>query len=369
MTTKPIDSIKIGNRFRKKLGDIEGLAESIQEVGLLQPVVIQPDGTLIAGERRIVACKQLGWTEIPVHVINLENALRGEYVENFQRKDYVASEAVDIGKDLEPLEIEEARERQGTRTDLELSKKFLESEKGEALVKVATVIGWSKPTYIKAKEICEAAAEEPDKYLKYQEEIDEGKKIAGVHKRMVNEQQAEQIAKEPPPLPKGPFHVIVIDPPWAYENRPDDASHRAANPYPSMTIDEIKALPISNLAHEDSILWLWTTNAHLPEAFGILQVWGFEYKTMLTWVKSKMGTGDWLRGKTEHCLMAKRGNPTRLLTDQTTVIEGKAREHSRKPEEFYQMVERLCPGGKTELFARTTRKGWTAHGSETELFS
>ncbi|MGH7963321.1 MAG: MT-A70 family methyltransferase, partial [Candidatus Binatia bacterium] len=108
--------------------------------------------------------------------------------------------------------------------------------------------------------------------------------------------QADKIKQEPPPLPRGPYRVIVVDPPWQYHNRADDDTHRAANPYPSLSLDEIRALPIGEMAEEDCILWLWTTNAHLPEAFGIVQAWGFEYKTLLTWVKDKMGLGDWLRG-------------------------------------------------------------------------
>jgi len=122
------------------------------------------------------------------------------------------------------------------------------------------------------------------------------------------------------------------------------------------------------LAAEDAVLWLWTTNAHMRVAFEVLDAWGFEHKTNLTWVKDRMGTGDWLRGQTEHCLMAVKGRPVVTLTNQTTVIYGPLREHSRKPESFYGLVEGLCPGSKVELFARNTRPGWAAHGDQTNLF-
>jgi N6-adenosine-specific RNA methylase IME4 len=82
-----------------------------------------------------------------------------------------------------------------------------------------------------------------------------------------------------------------------------------------------------------------------------------------------MGTGDWLRGQTEHCLLAVRGSPTVTLTNQATALHGLVREHSRKPDEFYVMVEALCPGSKLELFARTERPGWAAYGHETKLFA
>ena len=149
----------------------------------------------------------------------------------------------------------------------------------------------------------------------------------------------EQIRNEPQSLPHGPFRVLVIDPPWKYNARGDDDTHRARNPYPDMTLEEIKALPVPTLAHKDAILWLWTTNAFLLEAFGCLEAWGFQHKTMLTWVKDRMGTGDWLRGKTEHCLMAIRGKPVVTLTNQTTALLAPLREHSRKPDEFYALVE------------------------------
>jgi N6-adenosine-specific RNA methylase IME4 len=121
------------------------------------------------------------------------------------------------------------------------------------------------------------------------------------------------------------------------------------------------------VAHADCILWLWTDNAHLREAFDVLEAWGFTYKTTLTWVKDRIGTGDWLRGQTEHCLVATRGTPTVTLGGQSTVIDAPRGEHSRKPEAFFALVESLCPGSKVELFARTPRPGWTQHGSEPGL--
>src|SRR5262249_52430027 len=131
--------------------------------------------------------------------------------------------------------------------------------------------------------------------------------------------QVEALSKEAIELPRGPFRVIVADPPWHYDLRADDPSHEGALPYPSMSLDAIKALDIGSIAAEDSVLWLWTTNTHLPEAFGVVAAWGFTYKTMLTWAKSRMGLGNWLRGQTEHCLLCVRGRPTITLTNQTTL--------------------------------------------------
>lgn len=179
---------------------------------------------------------------------------------------------------------------------------------------------------------------------------------------------AAKISGEPQPLPVGPFRVLVADPPWAYTKRKDDGSHRSALSYPDMTTEEICALPVRPIAHEDAVLWLWTTNAFMRDAYRVLDAWGFEEKTILTWAKDRMGTGDWLRGQTEHCILAVRGKPLVMLTNQTTLLTASLREHSRKPDEFYAIVDALCPGSKVELFARQPRSGWVAWGAESEKF-
>lgn len=179
---------------------------------------------------------------------------------------------------------------------------------------------------------------------------------------------AEEIRANPVVTPDGRYQVIVSDPPWKYDSRAEDTSHRGKNQYPDMTTDEICALPVMSLAQEDCILWLWTTNAFMADAYLCLDAWGFEAKTILTWDKQKLGLGDWLRNVTEHCILAVRGRPVVALTNQTTLISEARREHSRKPESFYALVEELCPGSKLEMFSRTPRSGWAAWGAETERF-
>jgi N6-adenosine-specific RNA methylase IME4 len=180
--------------------------------------------------------------------------------------------------------------------------------------------------------------------------------------------QAEEIRNEPEPLLEGPFRVIVADPPWPYAmRRPTINDSRGYPEYSGMTLDEITALPVADLAAEDAVLWLWTTNAFLPDAFQVIQSWGFQYRAALVWGKDHIGLGDWLRVQTEHCLMASRGKPVITLTNQSTLLRAPIREHSRKPEEFYTMIESLCPTpplGRIELFARGERPGWRVWGHE-----
>src|ERR1039457_2125710 len=113
-----IDQIQVGFRYRKDLGDLWSLADSISEVGLLHPVVVTPEGRLIAGQRRLEACLLLGWKDVPVTVVDLYQAARGEAHETFVRKDLLPSEIVALKRAIEPLERRAARERQGTRSDL-----------------------------------------------------------------------------------------------------------------------------------------------------------------------------------------------------------------------------------------------------------
>lgn len=128
------------------------------------------------------------------------------------------------------------------------------------------------------------------------------------------------------------------------------------------------------------VLWLWFTNNHMIEAAQCLQTWGFDLKTILTWEKvtksrvPHLGTGHWLRNCTEHCALAVQGkvrafSSSKVLTNQSTILHTRRREHSRKPEEFFQMVETLCPNmTKLELFSRQSRPGWDAWGDEVGLF-
>ncbi len=135
---------------------------------------------------------------------------------------------------------------------------------------------------------------------------------------------------------------------------------------PSMPIEELKGLELP--AARDCVLWLWTINAFMPDACELIRAWGFTHKTILTWVKPRLGTGHWLRNVTEHCLLAVKGTPKVSLTNQSTVLKARAREHSRKPDEFYELVESLCVGRKLDYFSREPRPGWQQYGNDLAKF-
>jgi len=120
----------------------------------------------------------------------------------------------------------------------------------------------------------------------------------------------------------------VLDPPWP--------STDAALPYPKLGLEEIAGLPIPQLLNADAVVWLWTTNTFLFEAERLArEAWGLNYRNLLTWAKDRVGTGHWLRGQTEHCLLLTRGKPTLRLGSYSTLLTADVREHSRKPDEFY----------------------------------
>ena len=106
----------------------------------------------------------------------------------------------------------------------------------------------------------------------------------------------------------------------------------------------------------------------MRQAYECLGAWGFHDKNVLTWVKDRMGLGNWLRCQTEHCILAVRGAPVVTLTNQTTVLVAPSREHSRKPTNFYDLVEALCPGSKLEMFAREPREGWQSWAAARHSF-
>jgi N6-adenosine-specific RNA methylase IME4 len=393
----PIASIQVPARRRQAKG-VEALAEAIRKLGtLLNPITLTERNVLIAGLRRLEACKLLGWKKIPAYLLSGAevDAVLAEIDENLERQPLTAlehSEHLKARKDIYLAKYPETKHGgapgagrgRGKRSSKEekISSFQEATAKGQAISsrKVRMDVRIAEAIPEEVRDIVRGTAVE-DKQgdllklagLEVEEQVAVAGKIKGGEatgvKQAINLVRSEEIAAEPAPLPAGPFRVIVIDPPWSYANRATDTTHRAANPYPSMSLEEIAALPVAQHAHDDAVLWLWATNAHLPNAFAIVEGWGFEYKTLLTWAKDRMGTGDWLRGQTEHCLLCTRGQPTITLTNQTTLFHGPLREHSRKPDEFYALVEALCPGSKLELFARQQRPGWTVHGNQTKHFS
>ena len=177
----------------------------------------------------------------------------------------------------------------------------------------------------------------------------------------------------------GKFGTILADPPWRFSNRTGKVApeHRRLRRYPTMTLEEICALPATTHAAERSHLYLWVPNALLREGLQVMDQWGFTYKTTLTWYKIRLdggpdgrGVGFYFRNVTETVLFGVKGAMRTLAPGrrQVNIIPTRKREHSRKPDELYTIIEACSPADYLELFARTPRPGWTQFGDEVETY-
>ncbi|MFL5655493.1 MAG: MT-A70 family methyltransferase [Ktedonobacteraceae bacterium] len=169
------------------------------------------------------------------------------------------------------------------------------------------------------------------------------------------------------------YRVIYADPPWPYRDRTlrfglkkREGSSSVTAHYNVMRIRDICELKVP--AAEHSYLFLWTTNSFLREAFEVMETWGFEYKTTLTWVKPSIRMGYYFRGRTEHVLFGTRGKPGRLKSKSLgNVVHAYVTKHSQKPDVFYDLIEAACDGPYLEMFARRRRKGWDAWGDQVPI--
>lgn len=172
------------------------------------------------------------------------------------------------------------------------------------------------------------------------------------------------------------FRTVLADPPWRFANRTGKIApeHHRLSRYETLSTDEICALPVEALTTEPAHLYLWVPNALLPDGLRVMQAWGFEYKSNIVWHKVRKdggsdgrGVGFYFRNVTELLLFGVRGKNARTeapARSQVNVISSRKREHSRKPDEQYNLIERCSSGPYLELFARGIRSGWTVWGSQ-----
>jgi N6-adenosine-specific RNA methylase IME4 len=176
------------------------------------------------------------------------------------------------------------------------------------------------------------------------------------------------------------FHTILADPPWQFQNRTGKMApeHKRLSRYPTMTLQEIKDLPVEAIVRDTAHLYLWVPNALLADGLQVMEHWGFQYKTNLIWYKirkdggpDRRGVGFYFRNVTEMLLFGVRGKNARTLQpgrSQENIISTQKREHSRKPDEQYDLIQSCSPGPYLELFARGPRKGWVVWGNQAEEY-
>lgn len=372
-----LDQVVVGSRFRRHIGDVDDLAASMKSVGLLHPVVVSKEGHLIAGRRRLEAAKKLGWTEIPVRVVDLREPKLGEIDENRYRRDLRPSEKVAVRDYLLEREKEEAKKRQkeGGKAGGEASGKFPEASKGQTRDRVAAFTGVSGKTLEKAAVVVEKARKDPERFGKFLEEMDRTGKVdsayravVGPKKRVVvkapaNEDRAahsmdlpvslartaESSHARPVELPTGPFDVVVVPPEWI---RWKDAGHEVA-----------VELQVPRVVKPEGAVFIWSTNARIADAVDLVRSWNLSIATVIVWVRKdfdpKRDTGD----RTMLCVVAKASaeSPSPIRKTDTFIL-APASADGGIPDEFMRDVEKFGKGERRRLllFAESDVPGWTS---------
>jgi N6-adenosine-specific RNA methylase IME4/ParB-like chromosome segregation protein Spo0J len=368
-------------------GEFDSLVTDIRANGLREAIWLDRDKRILDGRNRHRACKEANveprfrthkGADAVAFVISLN--LHRRHLNESQRAmsaarlaDMPQGARTDLSKNGATSQADAAALLNVSRHSVQNATKVLADGAIEVVAAVdsgtvtvtdaAAIAGESRPTQRACLKMVTAGKTDTLKAAQRKRDID---------------RQRRDIAAGRVTLPVGVFEIIVIDPPWPNEGNysPGHYMSRAASPYPEMSLEELANVDIP--AAPDCILWCWATNRFLHDAFHLLEAWEFDYKTVLTWHKQRpraegflrLGLGNWLRNNTEHCLVATKGRPKWLidLTSQSTILEAQAREHSRKPDAFYHLVDSLCVGRKLDCYSREKRPGWEQSGNDVAKF-
>jgi N6-adenosine-specific RNA methylase IME4 len=330
----------------------------IQEHGIVEPIEITKAGVVLDGRHRLRAAQTLNLPRVPVRVVAPTDEVGYILRKGLQRRQLspsqVAAVVVSLDEYQRTLDASRTRQRANLRAPRRVEAEPLPPP-GETLAALAARYGVSERLLRDAHTIRTLA---PDQLAA----------VAAGHipaHRLANRlhQHHRNQALQTPPLPQGRFDVILADPPWQLGNPQSDFS--AEQHYPTLPLTDITAIHVP--AATDAILFLWAVSGLLPEALEVVSAWGFTYKTNGVWVKNAIGPGVWLRNRHELLLTATRGawTPPAPESRVDSVITAKRRRHSQKPDEAYERIEAMYPvARRLELFARTTRPGWTSWGNQ-----
>ena len=338
--------------------EMASLAADIAARGLLNPIVLA-NGAVLDGRNRLVAC----------HISRIDPRFEEwrdpgcgptawVISQNLHRRHLNESQRAMIADSLATLGDGVRADRQGSSIDAPTQDKAAELLKvGRAQVQ-------------RARKVREQAAPETVKA------IENGEKTITAALREIKEEKREARREENraaisgadirQAVPTARFATITLDPPWDWGDEGDqDQLGRARPQYGTMPITDLLGLPVSEWADEDCHVYLWITNRSLPKGFWLLEAWGFRYVTCLTWVKPSFGMGNYFRGQTEQVLFGVKGSQALKRKDVGTAFHAaRGKEHSSKPEAFYDLVESCSPGPYLEVFARSGRSGWVSQGAE-----
>ncbi len=344
--------------------EYETFVADITARGIQTPLKITTDGIVLDGHQRLKAANELAIATLPVTIVDPPDQLEYMLLAALRRRQLTASQRAALIVELDQLtarrEQAQARSqanlRRGTKAPEEAT---LPPRQGKTRDHAATLARVC-PRIVQDALTVKSA--DPDLFQR----VKNGEIAAHLAARRVRRSQRDQAMPAAPLLPEGPFEVIYADPPWKLGN--PDGPHAPENHYPTLTLDELKALKPP--AAEQALLYLWAVNCLLPDALELMAAWGFTYKTNLVWIKPSIGLGRWTRNRHELLLLGRKGNypcpdPEDLPDSAIEALRG---GHSEKPDCVYALIEKAHPtASKLEMFARgPARRGWVVWGNEAD---
>lgn len=381
-------NLTIDNEFRALIPaltaeEYAGLEKSILAEGCRDALVVW-NGTLIDGHNRYEICQRhnIGFQTVQKDFDSREAAHDWIIDNQCSRRNLPKAMQISLQLKKSAYLIEQAKENHGRNGgDKKTAYRISDAPIPKISVNknVAATVKCNADTVSKVRQV-EAKATPEVKQAMLSGEISINQAYQATRreeKRQETQQRIDDYAKVQTGVvdiaaPKKKYNIIYADPPWKHDAWV--AGNKAPNlHYPTMTTEEISALPISELADNDCALFLWATYPHLPEALQVIKAWGFDYSTAaFVWVKKNktadtpfFGCGAWTRANSEICLLATRGHVQRLDASISQIIEAPIEEHSKKPDIVRELIERLV--GKLpriELFCRHPAAGWDIWGNE-----
>ena len=349
--------------------ELTQLSENIAKDGCRDPLVIW-NNTLVDGHNRYDICNRL---KLPFKTIENEFKDRSEVIEWIIRNQFGRRNLSSYIRTTLALRLESEIAGRAKKNQARKPADFVKqnsAEQTETRKELAKLAGVSHNTVDKVKKI-ELVASPKTKEALAKGEIS----INQAHNEIKTKERREERVKKIVEISKGNssleqiaefYPVIYVDPPWRYEHS-ESESRAIENQYPTMSLDEIKALDINTITTDDCVMFMWATSPKLAESLEVIAAWGFSYRTCAVWDKQKIGMGYYFRQQHELLLVAVKGSPPTPKPENrpSSVLSYPRGKHSAKPVEVYEIIETMYPEmPKLEMFSRNPRAGWGSWGNQ-----